>query len=218
MKTFEEIAEAMSLAVATGDDAQAAMLAKEALTAGVEPQRVFEQVIAPTLTEVGERFQRLEIFLPEMMMAADAAKAVFAVLQPAIEASKTSLTTQGRIVIGTVAGDVHDIGKNMVASMLEVNGFEVINLGCDVPPDAFLRTARDKQADIIAMSSLLTTSLPYMKDVLEVLHESGEAARFKVMVGGGPVTAEWAQQVGADGYGKDAAEAVTVARRLMKHI
>jgi corrinoid protein of di/trimethylamine methyltransferase len=216
MKTFEEIAQAMSQAVATGDDTQAAAVAREALAAGVEPHRVFEQIIAPTLTEIGDRFQRLEIFLPEMMMAADAAKAVFAVLQPAIEASKTSLSSQGRIVIGTVAGDVHDIGKNMVASMLEVNGFEVINLGCDVPPDTFLRTAREKQADIIAMSSLLTTSLPYMKDVLEVLHESGEAARFKVMVGGGPVTAEWAQQVGADGYGKDAAEAVTVARRLLQ--
>ena len=216
MKTFEEIAQAMSQAVATGDDAQAAAVAREALAAGVEPQRVFEQIIAPTLTEIGDRFQRLEIFLPEMMMAADAAKAVFAVLQPAIEAGKTSLSSYGRIVIGTVAGDVHDIGKNMVASMLEVNGFEVINLGCDVPPDAFLRTAREKQADIIAMSSLLTTSLPYMKDVLEVLQESGEAARFKVMVGGGPVTAEWAQQVGADGYGKDAAEAVTVARRLLQ--
>jgi len=216
MKTFEEIAEAMSQAVATGDDTQAAAVAREALAAGVEPQRVFEQIIAPTLTEIGDRFQRLEIFLPEMMMAADAAKAVFAVLQPAIEFGKTSLASQGRIVIGTVAGDVHDIGKNMVASMLEVNGFEVINLGCDVPPDAFLRAAREKQADIIAMSSLLTTSLPYMKDVLEVLRESGEQGRFKVMVGGGPVTAEWAQQVGADGYGKDAAEAVTIARRLLQ--
>lgn len=216
MKTFEEIAEAMAQAVAAGDDAQAASLAGDALAAGVEPQRVFEQVIAPTLTEIGDRFQRLEIFLPEMMMAADAAKAVFGVLQPAIESGKPGLTSHGRIVIGTVAGDVHDIGKNMVASMLEVNGFEVINLGCDVAPDAFLRTAREKQADIIAMSSLLTTSLPYMKDVLEVLKEGGEAARFKVMVGGGPVTAEWAAQMGADGYGKDAAAAVAVARRLLK--
>jgi corrinoid protein of di/trimethylamine methyltransferase len=215
MKTFDEIAEAMAQAVAAGDDAQAASLARDALAVGVEPQRIFEQVIAPTLTEVGDRFQRLEIFLPEMMMSADAAKAVFGVLQPAIEAGKSGITSHGRIVIGTVAGDVHDIGKNMVASMLEVNGFEVINLGCDVAPDTFLRTAREKQADVIAMSSLLTTSLPYMKDVLEVLKEGGET-RFKVMVGGGPVTAEWAQQVGADGYGKDAAEAVTVARRLVK--
>jgi len=215
MKSFSEIADALGQAVAEGDEAQATALAKEALAAELDPQQIFSQVITPTLGEVGRKFSCMELFLPEMMLAADAAKAVLGILQPAIEARKSNVTMAGRVVIGTVAGDVHDIGKNMVASMLEVNGFAVVNLGSDVAPDAFLRAARERKADIIAMSSLLTTSLPYMKDLLAVLQESREKEKFKVMVGGGPVTAEWAAQVGADGYGKDAAEAVAVARRLM---
>jgi 5-methyltetrahydrofolate--homocysteine methyltransferase len=216
MSMSPETIEAMSRALAEGDDAEAVALVQEALADGSEPEHIFAEVITPTLTEVGEKFHRLEIFLPEMMLAADAAKAVFAVLQPVIEARKATIASPGRIVIGTVAGDVHDIGKNMVATMLEVNGFEVINLGCNVAPDVFLRTAREKKADIIAMSSLLTTSLPYIRDVLDILNETGAVGTYKIMVGGGPVTAEWAQQVGADGHGKDAAEAVTVARRLVR--
>jgi corrinoid protein of di/trimethylamine methyltransferase len=215
MKSFSEIADALAQAVAEGDETQATALAQEALAADLDPQQIFSQVITPTLGEVGRKFSCMQLFLPEMMLAADAAKAVFGVLQPAIEARQSNVAAAGRVVIGTVAGDVHDIGKNMVASMLEVNGFEIVNLGSDVAPDAFLRTARERKADIIAMSSLLTTSLPYMKDLLAVLKETGEKDKFKVMVGGGPVTAEWAAQVGAHGYGKDAAEAVAVARRLM---
>ena len=202
-------------AIRAGDEGQAAELARSALDQGVDPVDVIEHVIVPTLKDIGDKFGRLEIFLPEMMMAAEAAKAVIAVMDPALKAQDQTGARTGRVVIGTVAGDVHDIGKNMVATMLEVNGFEVINLGTEVSVETFLSTARSQAADIIAMSSLLTTSLPYVKDVLTFLQETGEKDRFKVMVGGGPLTKEWALENGADGYGKDAAEAVTLARSLM---
>ncbi len=215
MGAFGEIKDAMSQAIHDGDEERAWALAQQTLEANISPIQVFNECIVPTLKDVGEKFSRLEIFLPEMMMAADAVKAIFGVLEPAIKAQKLKVQTPGKVVIGTVAGDVHDIGKNMVASLLEVSRFEVINLGCDVPVDTFLKTAREEEADIIAVSSLLTTSLPYMKDLLAIVQETGESERFKIMVGGGPVTAEWAEQMGADGYGKDAAEAVAVARRLV---
>lgn len=215
MSDFEEIKIAITKAIYEGDEASSAALTRKAMDAGVTPDRIFQECVVPSLKDVGEKFGRMEIFLPEMMMSADAAKAIFEVLDPVIQAQKSGVRTLGKVVIGTVAGDVHDIGKNMVASMLEVNGFEVFNLGCDVPVKSFLETARQKEANIIAMSSLLTTSLPYMKDLLSIVQEAGERERFKVMVGGGPVTADWAGKVGADGYGKDAAEAVEIARKLV---
>jgi corrinoid protein of di/trimethylamine methyltransferase len=205
----------MEKAIRAGDEGQAAELAARALTQGAEPLDILQQVIVPTLKDVGDQFGRLEIFLPEMMLAAEAAKAIIAELDPVLKAKNESGTSQGRVVIGTVAGDVHDIGKNMVATMLEVNGFEVIDLGTEVSVETFLSTARSREADIIAISSLLTTSLPYMKDVLTMLQETGEKSKYKVMVGGGPLTSEWARENGADGYGKDAAEAVTLAHQLI---
>lgn len=205
----------MEKAIRAGDEGQAAELAARALAQEADPLDILQQVIVPTLKDIGDQFGRLEIFLPEMMLAAEAAKAIIAELDPVLKAKNESSTSQGRVVIGTVAGDVHDIGKNMVATMLEVNGFEVIDLGTEVSVETFLSTARSREADIIAMSSLLTTSLPYMKDVLTVLQETGEKSKYKVMVGGGPLTSEWARENGADGYGKDAAEAVTLARQLI---
>jgi len=215
MSDLEQIKQEMETAVRAGDEIRAAELAKLALETRAEPLDLLGQVIVPTLKDIGDQFGRLEIFLPEMMLAAEAAKAVIAELEPVLKSRNESSASQGCIVIGTVAGDVHDIGKNMVATMLEVNGFEVIDLGTEVSVDAFLSTARSRQANLIAMSSLLTTSLPYMQDVLTMLQETGEKANFKVMVGGGPLTSEWADEHGADGYGKDAAEAVTLARKLI---
>lgn len=215
MSAFDIIQDPMTQAIRDGDRRAAARLAREALEAGVAPHQVSNECIIPTLRDVGDRFARLEIFLPEMMLSAEAAKAIFEVLEPVLKAQKARAATLGKVVIGTVYGDVHEIGKNMVATMLEVSGFEVINLGSSVPVQNFLKTAREQGADIIAMSSLLTTSMPYMKDLLAVLKETGEASKYKVLVGGGPVTTEWAEQVGASGYGKDASEAVAAARRLV---
>lgn len=216
MTTFAELKPDLDEAIRDGDEERAAEIAERAMAAGISPTELFNGSIVPVLEEVGDKFGRLEIFLPEMMAAGDAVKAVFRVLEPVIkERHESTAQTSGKIIIGTMTGDVHDIGKNMVASLLEVNGFEVLNLGTDVPVKRFMDTAFKEKADIIAMSSLLTTSLPYMKDLLAMVQEIEPADRFKVMVGGGPVTEEWAAQVGADGYGKDASQAVAVARRLM---
>ncbi len=215
MSAFDAIRESMANAIRTGDKTESAALAQQAIDAGVLPQEVFDSCVVPVLKEIGDQFGRLEIFLPEMMFAASAAKAVTNILEPVVKEQQGESMVLGKVVIGTASGDVHDIGKNMVAAMLEVNGFEVINLGTDVSPQDFLKTARAEDAEIIAISSLLTTSLPYLKDVLSILEETGENQRFNVMVGGGPVTADWAAKVGADGYGKDAADAVEAARRLV---
>jgi 5-methyltetrahydrofolate--homocysteine methyltransferase len=215
MSAFDAIREPMAEAIRTGEQEEAAALAQQAVDAGTHPQEIFDSCVVPVLKDVGDRFGRLEIFLPEMILAGDAAKAVMNVLEPVMQELQAGSMALGKVVIGTAAGDVHDIGKNMVAAMLEVNGFEVINLGTDVSPQDFLKTARSEDVDIIAISSLLTTSLPYMKDVLAVLQETGEKENYLVMLGGGPVTADWATEVGADGYGKDAAAAVTAARDLV---
>jgi 5-methyltetrahydrofolate--homocysteine methyltransferase len=214
MSAFDSIRDPMAEAIRNGDDEAAGALAQQAVDAGTAPQEIFDSCVVPVLEDIGEQFSRLEIFLPEMILAGDAAKAVMGVLEPVLEEMQAGTMMLGKVVIGTAAGDVHDIGKNMVAAMLEVNGFKVVDLGTDVSPRDFLKTARSEEVDIIAISSLLTTSLPYMKDVLAVLQETGEK-RFKVMLGGGPVTADWASDMGADGYGKDAAEAVTAAKELV---
>jgi methylmalonyl-CoA mutase cobalamin-binding domain/chain len=215
MSAFDSIRDPMEEAIRTGDDEAAGALAQQAVDAGTSPQEIFDSCIVPVLKDIGDQFGRLEIFLPEMILAGDAAKAVMGVLEPVLQEQQAGSLTLGKVVIGTAAGDVHDIGKNMVAAMLEVNGFEVIDLGTDVSPQDFLKTARSEDVDIIAISSLLTTSLPYMKDVLAVLKETADNQRFNVLLGGGPVTAHWASDVGANGYGKDAAEAVTAAKELV---
>ncbi len=215
MDAFERIQGSLLEAIYEGDVDGGRRLAEQALALDISPGRIFSTCVEPALMHVGDQFSRLEVFLPEMMASAEVAKAIFDVLEPAMKAQQAGSLSLGKVVIGTVVGDVHDIGKNMVACLLEVSGFQVFNLGCDVSVQTLLKAAREQQADIIAMSSLLTTSLPYMKDLLNFLKETGQGKSYKVMVGGGPVTAEWASQAGADGYGKNAAEAVIVARRLL---
>ena len=182
---------------------------------GVKPIEIFTGCIEPTLAEIGEQFSRLEIFLPEMINSAEVVKAIQKELKPRLEADQET-TSKGRIIIATVSGDLHDIGKNIVKAMLEVNGFEVKDLGVDVEAQAILRSAKETDADIIALSALMIPSLPFVKDVIEFV-EANEAARarVKVMVGGGPVNREWAAEAGADGYGDDAIEAVDVAMQLV---
>lgn len=211
----DDLLGALAQAISDGDEEAAVTAAQAALDAGLAPAMLFGDCIMPVLQDVGDKFSALEIFLPEMVLAADAAKAVIALLDPILKATKVDGPVASKVVICTIAGDVHDIGKNMVATMLEISGFEVTDLGTDVAVADLLATARDRDADIIAMSSLLTTSLPYMNDTLAMLVETGDRDRFKVMVGGGPVTPGWASEAGADGYGADAAEAVEVARRLV---
>jgi len=202
-------------AIFAGDAERGVSAARLLLAAGQAPLEVFSGCIQPALVEVGERFSRLELFLPELMGAAAVVNAIQEVLLPQMQGD-ASQATSGRIVIATVSGDLHDIGKNIVKTLLQVNGFQVRDLGVDVAAERIIRAAEDFKADIVALSALMLPSLPYARDVIELLQGSERyRGRFKVMVGGGCVSREWARQAGADGYGDDAVEAVQVAQALM---
>ena len=194
----------------------AVALAQTALAEGVTPVDLFQGVVQPVLKDIGDAFARLDVFLPDLMRAGAVVKVMQQkVLEPAVLAQGGASSSLGKVIIGTTQGDIHDIGKNMVALMLQVNGFTVVDLGTNVTPQTFLDSARREQADIIAMSALLTPSLPYIKDVVNRLVGYGERERFLVIAGGAPITREWVNSVGLDGFGEDAVEAVTVCRDLM---
>lgn len=200
-------------AILNGKLEQAVDVTNQAIADGVEPQAIINGYMIKAMEEVGQRFQRGEAFVPNLLMAARAMKGSLDILKPLMKGDAS--TTLGKVVIGTVKGDLHDIGKNLVASMLEGCGFEVINLGVDEPSDKFIAAIKENNADILCLSALLTTTMNYMKDVIEALKADGLRDQVKVMVGGAPVTAMFAEQVGADGYSEDASEAVALARRLV---
>ncbi|NOZ48733.1 MAG: cobalamin-binding protein [Chloroflexi bacterium] len=213
---IEVMRERLRAGITAGNKLQGVQLAQEALAAQMSPLEFFHAVIDPVLVEVGDRFSRLEIFLPELMRAGMVVKAMQEeVLEPAVLVGTGESSIVGRVVIGACQGDIHDIGKNMVALMLQVNGFEVTDLGTNVAPRTFIETARQKQADIIAMSSLLTTSMPYIRDLVQLLEGYGLRDQFLVVAGGAAVTHDWAQSVGVDGFGEDAVEAVNVCQNLL---
>jgi methylmalonyl-CoA mutase cobalamin-binding domain/chain len=206
----------LEAAIRSGDveagTAEAARLAES----GLSPLSIFRECIEPCLKNIGDQFSRLEIFLPEMMEAAEVVKAVQEALQPYLKAGELDQTRKGRLVLCTIQGDLHDIGKNIVKAMLEVNGFEVKDLGVNVNPADLIRSAREFDAHIIAISALMLPSLPYVKDAIEMVKTNDDSRRrFKIMVGGGPVSRDWANKVQADGYGDDAIEAVKQASSLM---
>ncbi len=200
-------------AILNGKLEQAVDVTNQAIADGVEPQAIINGYMIKAMEEVGQRFQRGEAFVPNLLMAARAMKGSLDILKPLMKGDTSNIL--GKVVIGTVKGDLHDIGKNLVASMLEGCGFEVINLGVDVPSEKFIAAIKENNADILCLSALLTTTMNYMKDVIEALKADGLRDKVKVMVGGAPVTALFAEQVGADGYSEDASEAVALARRLV---
>jgi len=182
---------------------------------GKKPIEIFTECIEPALVEIGDKFSRLEIFLPEMINSAEVVKAIQKALKPYMEADQAS-TSKGKIVIATVSGDLHDIGKNIVKAMLEVNGFDVKDLGVDVSPKTALNSAKEFGADIIALSALMLPSLPFVKDVIDFVNANEETRkRYKVIVGGGPVSQKYADEIGADGYGDNAIDAVALVRKLL---
>jgi len=187
---------------------------EEAIQQGVTPEEILD-VVSSAMDIAGEMWDRLEIFLPEVVKIGETVKAGLEVLRPHLEASGGTGGSVGVVVLGTVEGDVHDIGRNVVGTMLITNGFDVIDLGHDVPADEFIEKAEEIEADIIGLSALMSTSMPFQEDVLELLHEDELRAKYKVMVGGGPVTVEWTKEIGADGYGRTALDAVKAAKRLM---
>ena len=211
----EELFKQMAQAVIAGDPDLAQALAHKALDAGIDPLEAINKGYTGGMDVVGELYSSGEYFLPDLILGGEAMKAALAVLEPALKAGGRQRQVLGTIVLGTVKGDIHEIGKALVGSMLSANGFQVYDLGIDIEADQFVARVREHNADIVALSALLTTTMLHQRDVIEHLVEAGLRDRVKVMVGGSPVTQAWADQIGADGFAEDAAGAVTVAKRLM---
>jgi 5-methyltetrahydrofolate--homocysteine methyltransferase len=201
-------------AVIEGDWKAAASLTHAALATGAAPLTIVSQYLVPAMDEVGRRFECEEYFVPEMLLSARAMKASMEIVRPLLAA--TGAEPVGRVVIGTVKGDLHDIGKNLVASMLEGGGFDVIDLGADVAPARFIETAIARDANLVALSALLTVTMPSMKTTIEAFQSAGLRDRVKIMVGGAPVTQRYAEAIGADGYSENAGSAVALARKLVR--
>jgi methylmalonyl-CoA mutase cobalamin-binding domain/chain len=207
--------EQLKQVILDGDEDQAAVAAKAALDAGVDPQQLIKEAITKPMEQIGKLFQDGDLFLPELIMVGDAARAASDVIVPHISAEDLDASIGGTVVIGTIQGDMHDIGKNIVAAYLMATGFKVKDLGTNVTPKDFVRAAVDEKADVVAISTLLSTTQPLFSNILRTLVDSGQREKFYVIVGGGPVTPEWAADIGADGYGRDAADAAELTRQVM---
>ena len=202
-------------AVLKYDSEAAVEAANEAIALKIDPVKAIEEGLAKGLREIGDKFEEGELYLPHLIMGADAMEAAIHVLEGHMSKDLLESTSSGAVVIGTVEGDIHDLGLRIVASMLRANGFKVYDLGFNTKTLAFIQKAKDVNADIIAVSSLMTTTMPFMKDLIEALEASGLSDKYSVMIGGGPVSERWAKEIGASAYGRDASEAVRVAKELM---
>jgi 5-methyltetrahydrofolate--homocysteine methyltransferase len=200
-------------AVLTGDAKTAKLVTEQALAEGIEPLRLVQDQMMPAMAEVGRRFETNEYFVPELLISARAMKAALELLRPLLVASGTEPV--GRVALGTVKGDLHDIGKNLVGAMLEGGGFEVLDLGVNVSPEQFIAAVKDKKANIVAMSALLTTTMPSMKTTIDALKQAGVRDQVKVLIGGAPITQKFASEIGADGYSESAAGAVAMALQAL---
>ncbi len=209
MSSLKELAEL----VIAGDAQGVREATRRLLDSGVDPLRVINEGLIPGIEEVGVRFKEGEMFVPEMMIAAQAMKAGVELAKERI--SGADVPTAGKVVIGSVKGDLHDIGKNLVIMMLESSGFSVVDLGVDVPVERFVQAVREHQPQIVGMSALLTTTMPVMRDVIGALEKEGLRSQVKVIIGGAPVTQAYADEIGADGYAADAAAAVELCKGLV---
>ena len=213
---FEKLSVELAEALKNGQSDQAEKLTQLALDQGTEPLDIVQQILVPTLTDVGNRFQNFEIFLPELMMAGEAAEKVTVLVEKAtLDAGKPSLNL-GTIILGQVEGDMHDIGRKIVGTLLNSHGYKVIDLGRDVPASAFLEAAEKEKADIVALSALMTTTLPAQKRTISLFSEVGKREDFYIIVGGGAVSLDWSNEIGSDGYSPDAAGAVELCNQLLK--
>jgi corrinoid protein of di/trimethylamine methyltransferase len=209
-----EIFEKLTQAVVEGEPEDAEALAAEALEMGLDPLACINEGLTPGIDRVGELFASGEYFLPDLIIGGDAMKAALAVLEPALAGSEAR-KVRARVVLGTVEGDLHEIGKTLVGTMLTANGFQVIDIGVDQPAAAFVAAVKENGATLIGASALLTTTMLRQQELIEALQEAGLRDQVKVMVGGAPVTEQWAEKIGADGYAEDAIGAVTEAQRLI---
>ena len=196
------------------DEPKVLELVQNAVDEGVAAKEILNQGLISGMDIVGEKMENEDMFIPEVLMAAKAMSAAVGILKPLL--TDDDITTMGKVVIGTVKGDLHDIGKNLVAMMLESAGFEVYNLGVDISPDKFVSGVNEKNANMVCLSALLTTTMPMMKQTIDALAENGLKDRVKIMVGGAPVTQNFADEIGADGYAPDAGSATKLAKTLLQ--
>jgi len=211
--------ERLKKAVIDGHEQDAERAARDVLDAGTDPMLVMERELFPAIKSVGERFEKGEFFLTDLMSAADAMRAASRVLTNSMKEQsreKMAAAAMGKVVIGTVSGDIHDIGKNIVALLLEVNGFDTHDLGKDVESMKFIERAAEVEPDIMALSALMTTTKPAQKEIMDLLKEMDLRKKFLIMIGGAPTTSEWAEQIGADGWAETAEQGVKLAQKLIK--
>ncbi|MBN2551790.1 MAG: corrinoid protein [Spirochaetales bacterium] len=213
-KNEEQLLAELIAAIMDYGEERAEEITSRIIAEGIDPLQVMNQTIAEAARELGDKFESGDIFLPHLVMAGDVMARVSGLLESALEADTGGQIGARTIVIGTVQSDIHSIGKDIVAMLLKANGFKIVDLGVDVPSETFVRQAQAEKADIIALSSLLTTTMPFQREVIQLLHELGERNNYRVLIGGGPVTGGYADEIGSDGYGKDAVEAVEIAKRL----
>jgi len=209
MAVFEDL----SNGVITGNVAKVCELTRKAVDDGLAPTDIINQGLITGMGVVGARFKAGEMFVPEVLMAARAMNSGLDIVKPLL--TEAEIPSVGKVVIGTVKGDLHDIGKNLVAMMMESGGFNVINLGVDIPPEKFAAAVKEHKPQVVALSALLTTTMLAMKDTIEVLKEEGLRNSVKVIIGGAPVTQQFADEIGADGYAPDAASATDLGKKLM---
>ena len=212
-----ELLNRMAKAVVEGDKDSARACAQLAVDAGLDPLEAVDQGLSKGMEVVGANFESGDAFLPELLMAADSFSAAMEILNPRIEADKQKISKLGKVLLATVKGDLHNLGKNIVATVLETNGFAVVDIGIDQSTLNIIEAAQEHQADFIGLSSVMTTTMPYQKEVIATLSEMGLREQFWILVGGGPVTQKWAEEIGADGYGETAVDAVSVAKILLRN-
>ena len=210
----KKVLKALADAISSYDSVAAEKAAKDAIKAGVDPLKAIEKGLSPAIEEVGEKFEKMEVYLPELMLAADAMRSALSLLIPLIP--KGQAVSKGMVVIGTVQGDIHEIGKNIVSNMLMANGFSVVDLGVDVKTVTFVEEAQKSNAKIIGASALMSSTIGSQKDIVDYLTSMKIRKKHAFMVGGGPTTGEWSKEIGADGWGEDAATTVKLANKLVK--
>ena len=210
---MEDVLKVIYQGIVDGDMKTVQQKTQEGIDAGTGPEVILNEALVPAMDEVGRRFEIGEFFVPEMLIAARAMQAGMAILKPKL--MEKDIKPVGKVLIGTVKGDLHDIGKNLVAMMLEGAGFEMQDIGVDVPPEKFVKSLREGSADILAMSALLTTTMPTMKTTVDAVIEAGLRDKVKIMIGGAPITEAFAKEIGADGCAPDAGQAAKLARSLL---
>lgn len=211
----EELLAKISTSIIEGEPDETVALTEQALAAGLEPMKIVDEGLVPGMNVVGAKFQCGEYFLPHLIIAANGMQQALKVLEPELNAREQTVETKGTLVIGSVAGDIHEIGKSLVATIFSANGFQVYDLGVDVPTETFVAKVQETGADLLGLSALLTTTMTVQREIIEALEEAGIRDQVKVILGGAPVSQEWTDTIGADGYAEDAVGAVELAKGLL---